>query len=62
MDDAKLDDDLRELSDGKLRLTDRIYQMMEERNNTSVRPRNNSYQARPANNNNNNNNGKGQRR
>lgn len=55
IDDEKIADDLQELSGGKLRLTDEIYQLMNERVNTTTRPKNNSYQAVRSNNNNNNN-------
>jgi hypothetical protein len=44
IDEQKIADDLRELSGGKLRLTDEIAQLMEDRVNTSNRPKNNSYQ------------------
>lgn len=44
IDEQKIADDLRELSGGKLRLTDEIAQLMEDRVSTSNRPKNNSYQ------------------
>jgi hypothetical protein len=53
IDEQKIADDLRELSGGKLRLTDEIAQLMEDRVSTSNRPKNNSYQPVRQNSNNN---------
>ena len=58
VDDQKIADDLAELSDGKLQMTDDILKLMAERINLYYRPRMNNNQNNNRNNRNNNNNKK----